>query len=414
MKKNRLINCPICNSNKAINILNLDCGNLDNSSLYQKVRINVCRKCGHIYNGLSLKEIKSLKKYYNKEYAPINMSASYKTGNIPGGAGHVAFERYNQLFNFISSHINNDSKVLDVGCAMGGFLDYLHEKGMNHLSGIDLIENFVNHVRQKSEYHVKLGSAESIPFENSSFDVLIINQVIEHLVDPPKALKEAKRVLVDGGILYLGVPDALRYGEMCSFDFYWFLMRDHIQHFDIEHLRLLAEMEGFELLGFSESENLILSDELTMPNLNVVFRLRGKKNKIHITTNYFNLKKRIEKYITNAMERMNEKRMIINRLIALKKPIYVWGIGAEFLYIYESIGLKNCNIAGLIDMNPYKQNTFTVDGKKIMDKSILEKATTNSVLIITAIAYSKQIKNILLKMSYPGQIISFDELCEKI
>ena len=102
---------------------------------------------------------------------------------------------------------------------------------------------------------------------------------------------------------------------------------------------------------------------------------------------------------------MSEKRTIINELITSRKPIYVWGIGAEFLYMYESIGLKNCNIVGLIDANPYKQKKFTVDGKKIMDKSVLEKATSNSALIISAIAYTKQIKNALSEIGYYGQIM---------
>jgi SAM-dependent methyltransferase len=405
MKEDKLVRCPICNSDKAKSLLNLNCGNLDDSVLYRTVKINACEKCGHIYNGLSLDEMDGLRKYYNEEYAPINIGATYKTGNMPGGDDLFASKRYNQLYSFISSHLTSNSRILDVGCAMGGFLDFLYKEGLNNLSGIDLTKDFVNYASQKGKYNIKLGNAESIPFDNSSFDVLIINQVIEHLVEPPKAFREAGRVLVDGGILYIGVPDALRYDETCSFDFYWFIMREHLQHFDIEHLKLLAQMEGFELLGFSKNENLILSEELALPNLNAIFRLKGKKNRIDITTNCFNLEKRIEKYIANGIKKMSEKRTIINGLITSRKSIYVWGIGAEFLYMYESIGLKNCNIVGMIDANPYKQKKFTFSGKKIKDKSILEKATPNSVLIISAIAYTKQIRDTLSKMSYPGQII---------
>lgn len=92
-------------------------------------------------------------------------------------------------------------------------------------------------------------------------------------------------------------------------------------------------------------------------------------------------------------------------VVESQKSIYVWGIGREFLYLYESAGLKNCNIVGLIDANPYKQNTFSVHGKKIMDKSVLEKATSNSALIISAIAHTKQIKNALSEIGYCGQIV---------
>jgi len=405
MKAKELVNCPLCDSSKATNMLDLNCGNLDNSTLYQSVKINACTECGHIFNRLSPDEIDGLVKYYNEEHAPLNLSSTDKIGDRPRSDNPFTLKRYAQLYSLILSHVNNDSKVLDVGCAMGGFLDYLHKKGLNNLYGIDLIENYVSYAKKKGNYNIKLGSAESIPFDNNSFDLLVIDQVMEHLVEPMKAFREAKRVLVDGGLLCIGVPDASRYDEIYFFDFYWFLMREHIQHFDIEHMKLLAESEGFELVNSRKSEMPIMSEKMILPNLNVIFRLTGKMSRLNITEDCSNLKREIEQYITNDFEKLNKKRKIINDLVVSQKPLYVWGIGREFLYLYESVGLKNCNIIGLIDANPYKQDTFSVDGKKIMDKSVLEKATSDSALIISAIAHTKQIKAALSEVGYSGQIV---------
>lgn len=405
MKKNKLANCPICNSNKAINMLDLNCGNLDNSTLYQSVKIDVCIECGHIYNRLSLDEIDGLIKYYNEEYAPLNLGSTDKIGDRPGSNNPFTLKRYAQLYSLISSHVNSDSKVLDVGCAMGGFLDYLHKHGLNNLYGIDLIEDYVSYAKKKGDYNIKLGSAESIPFDDNSFDLLIMDQVMEHLVEPMKAFKEAKRVMVDGGLLCIGVPDASRYDEIYFFDFYWFLMREHLQHFDVEHLKLLAALEGLELVTYCKSKTPMMSEKMILPNLNAIFRLTNKIDNLNITKACFNLRKKIEKYVENNFEKMNQKKKIINKILDSKQPLYAWGIGREFLYLYESVGLKNCNIIGLIDANPYKQNIFSVDGKKIMDKSVLEKATSNSALIISAIAHTKQIKNALSEIGYCGQIV---------
>ena len=49
-------NCPICNSDKTSNMLNLECGNLDGSSLYPTVNVNGCNNCGHVFNRLSFDE----------------------------------------------------------------------------------------------------------------------------------------------------------------------------------------------------------------------------------------------------------------------------------------------------------------------------------------------------------------------
>ncbi len=405
MKNNKLVNCPICNCNKAINILDLNCGNLDNSSLYQFVKIDACIECGHVYNHLSLDEIDGLIKYYNEESGPLNLSSTDKIGDRPGSDNPFTLRRHAQLYSLISPHVNKDSTVLDVGCGMGGFLDYLYQQGLNKLYGIDLVENYVNYAKKKGDYIIKVGSAEAIPFDSDSMDLVVIDQVMEHSVKPMQAFKEAKRVLVEGGLLCIGVPDASRYDENYFFDFYWFLLREHIQHFDIEHLKLLAEMEGFELVSFSKSETPIMGEKLILLNLNAIFRLTCKGRRLNITEDCFKLKEEIEQYIANNFNKLNKKKEIMDDLVKSQKPIYVWGLGKEFLYLYESAGLKYCNIVGLIDANPYKQKTFSVDGKKIMDKSILEKATSNSILIITAIAHTKQIKNELSEIGYCGQIM---------
>jgi SAM-dependent methyltransferase len=408
MASKKLVNCPICNSNKAINMLDLNCGNLDNSTLYPSVKINACTECGHVYNRLSPDDIEGLIKYYNEEYAPLNLGSTDKIGDRPGSDNPLTLKRHTQLYSLISSQVNSNSKVLDVGCAMGGFLDYLHKKGLNKLCGIDLIEDYVSYAKKKGDYIIKLGSAESIPFEDNSFDLLVLDQVMEHLVEPVKAFREAKRVLVEGGLFCIGIPDALRYDELYFFDFYWFIMREHIQHFDVEHLKLLAKMEGFELVSFNKCETPILNEKMILPNLNVIFRLSNKMGRLNITENCFKLKKEIEQYIVNEFEKLNIKRKLIDDLVESQKPLYVWGIGREFLYLYESAGLKNCNIVGLIDTNFYKQKTFSVDGKKIMDKSILEKATSDSILIITAIAHTAQIEKTLQGIDYSGEVLEFE------
>jgi ubiquinone/menaquinone biosynthesis C-methylase UbiE len=403
--KSITINCPICKSNEAVNILDLNCGNLDNSILYQSVRINACTECGHIYNRLLPDEIEKITKYYNKESAPLNLSLINKSGDRPGSDSPFAFKRYTELYNIISPYIHNDFRVLDVGCATGGFLDYLHEQGLSKLYGIDIVENYVNFANKKSNYIIKLGNVQSIPLDDASVDLLVMDQVMEHLADPAKALKEAKRVLVDGGLLCIGVPDASRYDTIYFFDFFWFLVREHIQHFDIEHLKILAELEGFKLITYHRSNALIVSEKMILPNLNVIFRLTHGIRELNISEDYFKLKKEIERYIAKNFEKLNKKREIINSLIASQKPLYIWGIGREFLYLYESAGLKNCNIVGLIDMNPYKQKTFTVSGRRIEDKSILKKAKSDSFLIITATAHIKQIKDLLSNIGYRGQTI---------
>jgi len=405
MESKELVNCPVCNSKKTTKIIDLDCGNFDNSTLYQSVKIHECEKCGHVFNSLSSKEFMGLIRYYNEEYAPANLGSNDKIGDRPGSNNQFTFERYGHIFGLIESHLNTNSIVLDVGCAMGGFLDYLQTKGIKNLNGIDPTQRYIDYAKRKKNYTIKRGSAEAIPFESESFDVLVLDQVLEHVADPLKVFSEAKRVLKNGGIFCLGVPDASRYDEIYFFDFYWFILREHIQHFDIEHLKLLAQQEGFELVNFTQNTIPMMSEKMMLPNLNACFRLTKKTTEMNITPNCFNLKKGIGKYVNNNWKKVSKKKNIINKLLLSGKPIYVWGIGREFLFLYESLGLKICNIIGLIDLNEYKQTNCTVSKMKIHDKSILCDATTESILLITAIAHVDAIKKTLEELGYRGQLL---------
>src|SRR5690606_18460199 len=49
--------------------------------------------------------------------------------------------------------------------------------------------------------------AESLPFEDNTFDFVHSNHVFEHLADPLTAAKEAWRVLKPGGVIFIEVPN---------------------------------------------------------------------------------------------------------------------------------------------------------------------------------------------------------------
>jgi hypothetical protein len=185
-------------------------------------------------------------------------------------------------------------------------------------------------------------------------------------------------------------------------------MREHIQHFDITHLEMLAEKEGFELITKSKNESPMMSENMILPNLNAIFKLSNNVRKRKATHNPFTLQRKIKKYIAGENKRLIYKRKIIEQLKQSQKSLYVWGIGREFLYLYEEAGLKHCNIEALIDVNPYKQVQATIDGKPVMGPSVLEKAARDSALLITAFAHQNAIRKALDNMVYRGNIIVFD------
>ena len=302
--------CPICHFNKSSRLLNLNCGNIDGSILYPTAKITACRKCGHIFNILSPKEISNLKKYYDEESAPVNIGSPDKVGDKTGNMSPFTLMRYNQLYKLISPYTKKNDRVLDCGCATGGFLEYLSRKGFDKLAGFEISATYRDQAAKWKE-KIKVGDMDlSIPFPDSSADFLVADQVIEHLSKPRQAFKEARRVLGNGGFFCISVPDALRYSKNYFFDFYWFLLREHICHFDIEHLKLLAALEGFELVTFARYDTPMMTEKMILPILTAIFRSTSedKKDKIKTNQKHFLLKRQTIKYIKRDLKKLKNKK----------------------------------------------------------------------------------------------------------
>jgi SAM-dependent methyltransferase len=133
--------------------------------------------------------------------------------------------------------------VLDIGCGRGYLLRRLKRAGWT-CAGIDIPESPLP--TEEAGLDCRHGDATKLPWDNSSFDLVVINHVLEHVSDPLLACKEAARVLRDGGVLYIGVPN---FGSWQSrfFGRNWFPLEipRHIYHFTPEALAAVVSSAGF-------------------------------------------------------------------------------------------------------------------------------------------------------------------------
>lgn len=85
-----------------------------------------------------------------------------------------------------------------------------------------------------------VGSVESIPFPDNSFDSIVCTQVLEHVAHPEVAMSELNRVLRPGGVLLLTVPQASELHEeptdFSRFTKYWIEQRSQELGFSVDTL----------------------------------------------------------------------------------------------------------------------------------------------------------------------------------
>lgn len=371
--------CPICSSPDQQLMFTAKCGRFDGSRLYNNLKVIICRSCHHVYNKVSKRDIGRLADYYENEYAAINLQPA-SIGDLPGSDSPASLKRYEDLYSVLSGYINPLHTILDVGCAMGGFLRFLCRQGYVYSQGIDSNRRYVEEAKARN---ITYGDALNLP--NKTFDVIVMDQVLEHLANPKKAISEARRVLRKDGILCIAVPDLDRYNQPKPFPLMWFLMREHLQHFNINSLKALCARKGFTLESFVHKNSPMMSKTMVLPNLIAVFRnTQFHKNSAIVTT------------FTADFLRARAYRAEIEKHRKDRTPIYCWGIGREFFFLWEQ-GLKNCNIQGLVDSNKYKQ-TLTVDGWQVHDPSILCDIPKGSMVWITAYAHRETIERNLIAM----------------
>ncbi len=118
--------------------------------------------------------------------------------------------------NMIIKNINGTT-ILDVGCGSGEILERLQDKDVY---GVDVGENFIRYCFAHHGYaKVSKQNAEHLEFSSDSFEDVICSEVIEHLNDPQKALREFHRVLKPNGRLVLTTPQAcLRWAIL---EYFW-------------------------------------------------------------------------------------------------------------------------------------------------------------------------------------------------
>lgn len=104
-------------------------------------------------------------------------------------------------------------RVLDIGAAQGRSLIALRRIGHDPV-GVEPWDEAREVARQLAERHgcpidIRAGSAEAIPCDDDSFDVVLATSVMEHVRDLETSLREIHRVLRPGGLFWFTSPSAL-------------------------------------------------------------------------------------------------------------------------------------------------------------------------------------------------------------
>lgn len=96
-------------------------------------------------------------------------------------------------------------RLLDVGCGAGAILSVMARDGWQ-AEGTEL--SSLAAARLRSQGHcIHVGELEELDLPECHYDVVILSEIVEHLLEPRAALDSARRLLRPGGALYLTTPN---------------------------------------------------------------------------------------------------------------------------------------------------------------------------------------------------------------
>ncbi|MDH4042815.1 MAG: class I SAM-dependent methyltransferase [Gammaproteobacteria bacterium] len=208
-----------------------------------------CRSCG----GVQLQpfpDLDDLKRAYNIEYH------GYATGEKRGFLFSLLYAAKEGLFRRqMSRFVAADSKVLDVGCGAGEFLLSIKKLGLSNLQGIDFSQDMVAALERQG-IDAYCGTFTDFPGQAESYDLISMNNYLEHTVAPRQELEKSLALLRPGAILVGEVPGFDSW-ERRIFGRFWGgnHVPRHTHQFNASFLLRLLKESGFEDVQLSHQLN---------------------------------------------------------------------------------------------------------------------------------------------------------------
>lgn len=189
------------------------------------------------------------------------------------------------FIKLVMKYANKGDSILDIGGGEGVYSEELKIKGFKPIC-VDINKDYIKQSEKKGiESYVM--DATSLNFSDKSFDVVLLFEVLEHIKDFKKVLKEAERVAKK--YIIITVPNCSGFDELYKLHLTYdhFLATDHVNFFTKDDLEgLLSEyFNKFKVKEFEpvaiEAANLpfwlrypiLLSYKLNLIKNNVYYRL---------------------------------------------------------------------------------------------------------------------------------------------
>ena len=137
---------------------------------------------------------------FEKEWKVIN--------TVESARGDSGYRWDNIRFGIIGTKTPFRGRLLDIGCGLGNFCRFIKARNpFLKVYGVDFSPKGIEIAKQiEPLIDYRIAEATKLPFPDKYFTTISAQEIIEHLSNPLKAIREWKRVLRPGGRLFINTP----------------------------------------------------------------------------------------------------------------------------------------------------------------------------------------------------------------
>lgn len=197
-----------------------------------------CMNCTLVYINPRLTK-KATEQLYNKNViSPLQYYQQTRKSDI------ITFKK---RWKLIEKFVQTKGKVLDVGCNIGTFLEVAKKAGWE-CYGLDINKSVAEECKKKGIYF-SAGTLEKAPFKKNFFDVIILNDVLEHTTTPTKMIVAANALLKKDGLLFIVTPNIESMTFRCLKK-HWHHLKpnEHLTYFSKRTMNHLLKEFAFQTL----------------------------------------------------------------------------------------------------------------------------------------------------------------------
>lgn len=283
--------------------------------------------------------------------------------------------------------INKKSKIFEIACNDGSFLNLLNKNIGCFAVGIDPAENLLNKNQSKNivriaDYFDKKKSKDILK-KYGKFDFIFARNVIAHVKEPNSLFSGASKILHEKGIFIIEAPSLL---NIIKFNQYDNIFHEHIGFHSLKSVIDLAKLNGLDVIRVENIDSqggslryfLSKNKNKFKTNKSVSIQLAKEKK----------LKLFDDKKILGFKSKINfHRKKLLNFLNKLKrqgKNISIYGASGKGQALMQYCGINDKIIDYVFDMSRLKQNKFTPGSNiKILSPNHISRLKINYLLLLT-------------------------------